>query len=44
MIVPLIYGAYQSQRFDRIKGQTDLVYRKGQFFLYATIDLRYDSS
>jgi IS605 OrfB family transposase len=39
MIVPLIYGAYQSQRFDRIKGQTDLVYRKGQFFLYATIDL-----
>lgn len=39
MIVPLVYGAYQSQRFDRIKGQVDLVYRKRQFFLYATIDL-----
>ena len=39
MIVPLIYGEYQRQRFDRIKGQVDLLYRKGQFFLYATIDL-----
>lgn len=39
VIVPLIYGEYQKQRFDRIKGQADLVYRKGKFYLYCTITL-----
>ena len=39
MILPLIHGAYQGERFDRIKGQCDLVYRDGKFFLYATVDL-----
>jgi IS605 OrfB family transposase len=39
MILPLIYGEYQGQRFDRLKGQVDLVYRGGKFFLYATIEL-----
>jgi IS605 OrfB family transposase len=39
LILPMVYGAYQSQRFDRLKGQVDLVYRKGKFFLYATVDL-----
>jgi IS605 OrfB family transposase len=39
IIVPLIYGEYQKQRFDRIKGQADLVYRKGKFYLYCTVDL-----
>lgn len=39
VIVPLIYGEYQKQRFDRIKGQADLVYRKGKFYLYCTVDL-----
>jgi putative transposase len=39
MIVPLIYGEYQKERFDRIKGQCDLVYRKGKFYLYATVDV-----
>jgi predicted transposase len=39
MVLPLIYGEYQAERFDRIKGQCDLVYRGGQFFLYATIDV-----
>lgn len=39
LLIPLIYGAYQRKRFDRIKGQVDLVEREGQFFLYATIDL-----
>ncbi len=39
VIVPLIYGEYQKQRFDRIKGQVDLVYRGGKFYLYCTIDL-----
>jgi putative transposase len=39
MILPLAYGEYQGERFNRIKGQCDLVYRKGKFFLYATVDL-----
>lgn len=38
-IVPLIFGEYQRERFDRIKGQCDLAYNKGAFYLYATIDL-----
>ncbi|MCI0458546.1 MAG: transposase [Gemmataceae bacterium] len=38
-LVALVFGEYQRQRFDRIKGQADLVYRDGQFFLYCTIDL-----
>lgn len=43
MILPLIYGEYQSKRFDRIKGQCDLVYRCGKFYLYAIIDLPEDA-
>lgn len=38
-IISLIYGEYQAERFDRIKGQCDLVHRDGKFFLMATIDL-----
>jgi hypothetical protein len=30
-IVPLVFGEYQMERFDRIKGQCDLVYRKGEY-------------
>jgi len=43
MILPLIYGEYQGERFDRIKGQCDLIYRGGQFFLYATVDVPEDA-
>ena len=39
VIVPLIYGEYQKQRFDRIKGQADLVYRGRKFYLYCTVNL-----
>lgn len=40
--VGIIYGEYQAQRFDRIKGQCDLVYRKsdGKFYLYCTVDFQ----
>jgi putative transposase len=38
-IIGLVYGEYQAERFDRIKGQCDLVYRDGKFFLLATVDL-----
>lgn len=36
---PLIYGQHQKQRFNHIRGQADLVYRKGRFFLYCTVNL-----
>ena len=39
VLVPMVYGEYQRQRFDRIKGQVDLLIRAGQFYLYATIDM-----
>ena len=29
MLLPMAYGEYQGQRFDRIKGQCDLIYRGG---------------
>ncbi len=38
-ILAMVYGAYQGERFDRIKGQCDLVHRDGAFYLYATVDL-----
>ena len=39
MVLPLVHGEYQRERFDRIKGQCDLVLRDGKWFLYATVDV-----
>lgn len=39
LLIPLVYGAYQRARFDRINGQVDLIEREGRFFLCAAIDL-----
>jgi putative transposase len=39
MILPMVYGQYQAGRFDCMKGQVDLVYRGGKFFLDATIEV-----
>ena len=38
-IMPWVAGAYQHARLDRVRGQADLVYRDGQFFLYVTVDV-----
>jgi putative transposase len=38
-IIPIVFGEYQGQRIDRIKGQADLIYRDGQFHLFSTVDL-----
>jgi putative transposase len=38
IIVPYVFGEYQEANLKRIRGQCDLVYRDGQFFLYCTID------
>jgi IS605 OrfB family transposase len=39
LVLPTVYGEYQGRRFDRIKGQADLVYRGGKFFLHATVEV-----
>ena len=37
--IPFRFGAYQAGRMDRVKGQADLIYRDGQFYLYVTVDM-----
>lgn len=37
--IGLAYGEYQRERFDRIKGQCDVVLRDSKWFLLATVDL-----
>lgn len=41
-VVPMIYGEYQAGYMPHLKGQCDLVYRDGKFYLLATIDLPED--
>lgn len=38
-VVAMVYGEYQAGQMARMKGQVDLVYRDGTFYLYATIDV-----
>lgn len=38
-IVAMVYGEYQAGFLPRLKGQVDLVYRDGTFYLYATIEV-----
>lgn len=38
IVVPFVFGAYQAARLGRVKGQADLVYRDGRFYLHATIE------
>jgi IS605 OrfB family transposase len=39
VLVPFRFGAYQQSRMDAIKGQADLIYRKGVFYLAVTLDV-----
>jgi putative transposase len=39
MLVPFRFGAYQEARMGSIKGQADLIYRKGTFYLAVTLDV-----
>jgi putative transposase len=39
VVVPVRFGEYQAARMGRLRGQADLVYRDGTFFLYATLDV-----
>jgi putative transposase len=38
-LVPFRMGGYQEARLDSIKGQADLIYRKGMFYLAVTLDV-----
>jgi IS605 OrfB family transposase len=44
IVVPFRFGAYQEARLDRIRGQADLLYRNGTFFLACTVDVPEPSS
>ena len=38
LLVPFRMGGYQQTRMNRIKGQADLLYRRGTFYLAVTLD------
>ena len=42
-VVAMVYGEYQAGFLPRLKGQVDLVYRDGTFYLYATIEVPEDT-
>jgi len=39
MVVPCAVGAYHRARLEAVRGQADLVYRKGKLFLFVTVDV-----
>ncbi len=41
VLVPFRFGAYQQSRIDAIKGQADLIYRNGMFYLAGDIGSSY---
>ena len=43
VVVAMVYGEYQAGFLPRLKGQVDLVYRDGTFYLYATIEVPEDT-
>jgi len=38
-LIPVVYGKYQQQRLKRVKGQADLLYRDGKFYLYVCVEV-----
>ena len=39
ILVPVVFGKYQEARMNRIRGQVDLIYRDGTFYLGVVVDL-----
>src|SRR5713226_9215630 len=39
VLVPFLIRSYQQSRLDSIKGQADLIYRKGIFYLAVTLEV-----
>jgi IS605 OrfB family transposase len=40
LLILYVFGEYQAANLGRIRGQCDLVYRDGMFFLYCTIEFQ----
>lgn len=40
LMIPYVFGKYQAANLARIRGQCDLVFRDGLFFLYCTIEFQ----
>jgi putative transposase len=38
LLIPFLIGGYQEARLERMKGQADLIYRNGIFYLAVTLD------
>jgi putative transposase len=38
-IIPFVFGQYQQLRFKNVRGQVDLLYRDGRFFLAVVVDV-----
>ena len=38
-VIPVVLAPYQAARLDRQRGQADLVYRAGTFYLYVTVEV-----
>jgi putative transposase len=38
-IIPVVMNSYHRARLDRIRGQADLIYRDGQFYLAVVVDV-----
>lgn len=36
--IPVLLGTYQKERLNRIRGQADLIYREGKFYLAVVVD------
>jgi IS605 OrfB family transposase len=39
LVIPMMIGPYQAERFGYPKGQTDLVRRNGKWFLFITVEI-----
>lgn len=39
IVIPFVAGAYHRSRLEGVRGQADLVYRKGRFYLYVTVEI-----
>ncbi|MEG7700632.1 transposase, partial [Listeria monocytogenes] len=39
ILVPIVFGEYQAARLKRIRGQADLIYRDGIFYLAVVVDV-----
>ena len=42
ILVPYVFGEYQKSNLARLKGQVDLIYRDGKFYLHASCDIPED--